>query len=108
MDPLHLREHQIDETLRAQGIGSVVGWGDSLGARRADGARVATHIRIDILVSDVAAARTTLQALLPQLEAPLGTEIHYTLQGMPRHDRSTPGGWLLEQPVPERVPPGQG
>lgn len=108
MDQLHLREHQIDEALRAQGIGSVLGWGDSMGARRADGSLVATHIRIDIDVSDLAAARTTLQQLLPQLEAPEGTEIHYTLQGLRLQDRATANGWLLEQPVSDRAPPGPG
>lgn len=99
-DPLHLREDRIDQALRAQGIGTVVGWGDSLGERRADGSRVAAYIRIDINVSDLAAARTLLQRLLPELEAPAGTEIHYTLQGLNLQDMATATGWLLEQPVP--------
>ena len=99
-DPLHQREDQIDQALRAQGIGTVVGWGDSLGERRADGSRVAAYIRIDINVSDLAAARATLQHLLPQLDAPAGTEIHYTQQGLSLQDLATATGWLLEQPVP--------
>lgn len=99
-DPLHQREDQIDQALRAQGIGSVVGWGDSLGERRADGSRVAAYLRIDINVSDLAAARTLLQQLLPTLDAPAGTEIHYTLQGLSLQDMATATGWLLEQPVP--------
>ena len=98
-DPLHLREDQIDQALRAQGIGSVVGWGDSLSERRSDGSRVAAHIRIDIMVSNLAAARTTLQQLLPELDAPSGTEIHYTLQGLRLQDTATATGWLMEQPV---------
>ncbi|WP_084153698.1 hypothetical protein [Simplicispira psychrophila] len=100
VDPLHQREDEIDQALHAQGIGTVLGWGDSLGERRADGSRVAAYLRIDINVSDLAAARTTLQQLLPTLEAPAGTEIHYTLQGVRLQDRATATGWLLEQPVP--------
>ena len=101
-DPLHLREDRIDQALRTQGIGTVVGWGDSLGERRADGSRVAAYFRIDISVSDLAAARTTLQHLLPKLDAPAGTEIHYTLQGVSLQDVATATEWLREQPVPGR------
>lgn len=99
-DPLHQREDRIDQSLRAQGIGSVLGWGDSLGERRADGSRVAAYLRIDINVSDLAAVRTALRYLLPKLEAPAGTEIHYTLQGVSLQDTATTTDWLLEQPVP--------
>lgn len=99
-DPLHQREDRIDQALRSQGIGSVVGWGDSLGERRADGSRVAAYLRIDINVSDLPAARTALRYLLPKLEAPAGTEIHYTLQGASLQDMATATGWLLDQPVP--------
>ena len=98
-DPLHQREDRIDQALRAQGIGAVLGWGDSLGERRADGSRVAAYLRIDIHVSDLAAARTALRYLLPKLEAPAGTEIHYTLQGSNLQDMATATDWLLEQPV---------
>ena len=103
-DPLHQREDQIDQALRAQGVGTVLGWGDSLGERRADGSRVAAYFRIDINVSDLAAARTLLQHLLPELDAPAGTEIHYTLQGLSLQDVATATGWLLEQPVPRLQP----
>ena len=99
-DPLHQREDRIDQALRAQGIGSVVGWGDSLGERRADGSRVAAYLRIDINVSDLAAARIALRYLLPKLEAHAGNEIHYTLQGASLQDMATDTGWLLEQRVP--------
>ena len=101
-DPLHLREDRIDQALRAQGIGMVVGWGDSLGERRADGSRVAAYLRIDIQVSNLAAARTALRYLLPKLEAPAGTEVHYTLQGAHLQDLATATEWLLEQPGPGR------
>ena len=69
-DPLHRREDTIDQMLRSQGLGLVVGWGDSLGERRPDGQRPAAHIRIDINANDVQATRSALRALLPTLGAP--------------------------------------
>lgn len=45
---LHQREDQIDQALRAHGVGIVVGWGDSRGAARQDSKRVAMFIRVDI------------------------------------------------------------
>ena len=96
-DPLHRREDTIDQMLRAQGLGLVVGWGDSLGERRPDGQRTAAYIRIDINATDVQATRSALRALLPTLGAPAGTEIHYTLAGHSLRDMALETGWQLEQ-----------
>ena len=96
-DPLHRREDTIDQMLRAQGLGLVVGWGDSLGERRPDGQRTAAYIRIDINATDVQATRSALRALLPTLGAPAGTEIHYTLAGHSLQDIARETGWQLEQ-----------
>ena len=98
-DPLHRREDTIDQMLRAQGLGLVVGWGDSLGERRPDGQRPAAHIRIDINATDVQATRSALRALLPTLGAPAGTEIHYTLAGHSLQDIARETGWQLEQAI---------
>ena len=98
-DPLHRREDTIDQMLRAQGLGLVVGWGDSLGERRPDGQRPAAHIRIDINANDVQATRSALRALLPTLGAPAGTEIHYTLAGHSLQDIARETGWQLEQAI---------
>ncbi|MBU4423942.1 MAG: hypothetical protein KKG12_09285 [Gammaproteobacteria bacterium] len=96
-DPLHRREDTIDQMLRAQSLGLVVGWGDSLGERRPDGLRPAAYIRIDINAHDVQAVRSALRALLPTLGAPAGTEIHYTLAGHSLRDMALDAGWQLEQ-----------
>ena len=98
-DPLHRREDTIDQMLRAQGLGLVVGWGDSLGERRPDGQRTAAYIRIDINATDVQATRSALRALLPTLGAPAGTEIHYTLAGHSLQDIARETGWQLEQAI---------
>ncbi|WP_155885319.1 hypothetical protein [Acidovorax sp. JHL-9] len=98
-DPLHHREDAIDQMLRSQDLGLVVGWGDSLGERRPDGLRPPAHIRIDISACDLHAARYALRALLPTLGAPAGTEIHYTLAGNRLQDIARETGWQLEQVV---------
>ncbi|MBN9367422.1 MAG: hypothetical protein J0H59_10350 [Comamonadaceae bacterium] len=99
-DPLHLREERIDQALQAQGLGSVVGWGDSLGERHADGKRAATFMRVDISVTDLPRALALLHTLLPALEAPQGTEIHYHAGGRHLCDAIHAQGWRLAQAVP--------
>ncbi|SDZ86652.1 hypothetical protein [Acidovorax soli] len=98
-DPMHQREDTIDQMLRSQDLGLVVGWGDSLGERRPDGLRPPAYIRIDINAYDLHAARSALRALLPTLGAPVGTEIHYTLAGHHLQDIARETGWQLEQIV---------
>ena len=99
-DPLHRREDTIDQMLRVQGLGLVVGWGDSLGKRRPDGLRPSAYMRIDISVNDLHAARSALRTLLPTLGAPAGTEVHYTLAGRSLMDLAQATGWQLEQSLP--------
>lgn len=96
----HKREDKIDQLLRETGIGSVIGWGDSLGDEQSNGSRVVAFHRIDIAVTDLPATRLALQATLPVLDVPLGTEIHYTVEGKGLMDVYAPSGWLLDQPIP--------
>jgi len=106
VDPLHQREDRIDQALRARRVGMVIGWGDSLGAARTDGKRIAEFIRIDITAPVLDHARVALHALLPELDAPMGTQIHYTLDGQHRMDVATELGWQLAVPPPATEPPG--
>ena len=99
-DPFHSREEQIDQALQRNGVGSVSGWGDSLGDERADGSRAIAFNRIDITVTDLMAARSVLQTVLGALRVASGTEIHYTRDGMALMDVWALPDWLLEQPVP--------
>ena len=107
VDPLHQREDRIDQALRAQGGGMVIGWGDSLGAARKDGKRIAEFIRIDITAPVLNDALVALHALLPELDAPMGTQIHYTLDGQHRRDVVTELGWQLAVPPPATDQPGR-
>ena len=107
VDPLHQREDRIDQALRARGVGMVIGWGDSLGAARKDGKRIAEFIRIDITAPVLNDALVALHALLPELDAPLGTQIHYSLNGQHRMDVATELGWQLALPPPTTDQPGR-
>lgn len=100
VDQVHTREDKVDQLLKATGSGSVIGWGDSLGDEQPDGSRVVAFKRIDIEVMDLSATRFALQVALPKLDAPIGTEIHYTIEGKAFMDVFASFGWLLEQPVP--------
>jgi hypothetical protein len=98
IDQVHGREDAIDQILKEKGIGSVLGWGDSLGDTQPDGSRDVAFTRIDINVTDLAAARAILQAALAALGSPTGTEIHYTIEHQDLADLYAESGWLLTQP----------
>ena len=97
-DRWHQREERIDEALRGRGIGSVLGWGDSLGEATPRGRRRVAFTRVDIDVSDIAAGRALLQSALPAIGVPPGTEIHYSIGRVRFADIYMPPDWLLEQP----------
>ena len=84
--------------LQERGIGSVSGGGSSLGDVGPAGYREVVFCGIDIEVVDHAKTLAALRELLPSLNAPAGTEIHYTTGGARSQDVLTPTGWLLQQP----------
>ena len=99
VDQVGQRADKIDQILRETGIGSVISWGDSLGEKQPNGSRIAAFHRIDIVVNDRPAARLALQAALPVLEVPFGTEIHYTIERKAFMDLYSIAGWVVEQPI---------
>ncbi|MFT3812592.1 MAG: hypothetical protein QM740_04350 [Acidovorax sp.] len=100
MDPLHRRENYLDSVLRDHGVGSVVGWGDSLGERRLNGARVAAHVRVDVTLADLQRGLALLREMLLKLESPADTEIHYASEGRHVVERlDADSGWLAARPA---------
>jgi hypothetical protein len=97
-DRWHQREERIDQALRADGLGAVLGWGDSLGEPTRRGRRRVAFTRVDIDVSDIAAGRALLQTALPAIGVPAGTEIHYSIARVRFADIYAPPDWLLERP----------
>ncbi|MDM0078250.1 hypothetical protein QTH90_27855 [Variovorax sp. J2P1-59] len=98
-DRFHQREDKIDQALKSKRLGSVLGWGDSLGEASPSGLRRVAYTRVDLDVVDVGAARTELQATLVAIGVPAGTEIHYGIEGVSLADIYAPPDWRLEQPV---------
>ena len=101
---LNEREHVfhdgLESALMGHKLGSVLGWGDSLSHRDlSQPTRLAFH-RIDIEISDVKPALTLIQRTLMALDAPLGTEIHYTVDGIAMQDTSSSSGWQSEPSGP--------
>lgn len=93
----HGLEDRIDQALRLAGLGSVLGWGSSVGEPAAGPSLAMTYQRIDIEVENLDGARRLLQSLLPSLGIPSGTELHYTRQRQPLQDLYQPSGWLQAQ-----------
>lgn len=90
-------EDPLDEKLRSAGLGEVSGGGSQLGDPRADGTRPIEFCGIDV---EAAALLPTLELLrreLPELGAPVGTELHYTDAADKLQDELRSTGWVLRQ-----------
>ncbi|MDB5823446.1 MAG: hypothetical protein JWR21_2150 [Herminiimonas sp.] len=98
-DQTHQFEDKLDQILNDTGLGSVAGWGDSLGVAQPDGSRRVAYTRIDVDVSDLASARALLRTNLPSFGVPTGTEIHYTIDNRHFKDIYRKPDWLLDQPL---------
>ena len=97
----------LETALAQEKAGSVLGWGDSLShANTGRPARVAFH-RIDIEITDFKPALALLQRTLVALDAPVGTEIHYAVDGTALQDVSSSAGWRTEPCSSTTLPPGR-
>src|SRR5688572_16639659 len=74
-------EDPLDKQLSLHGLGEVSGAGSQLGAERFDGSSSIAFCGIDIDVTDLQKALVLLRDELRTLNAPCGTEIHYTQEG---------------------------
>lgn len=89
-------EDRIEPLLRETNLGEISGGGSQLGDARPDGTRPIEFCGIDIDTTDRNAALELLRSLLPTLDMPAGTELHYTRQGIRLLDRYVANGWELE------------
>ncbi|HZX30392.1 MAG TPA: hypothetical protein VFF03_03490 [Rhodocyclaceae bacterium] len=94
------RDEVLDQKIREMGIGSVVGWGDSLGERPLGCSRPVAFHRIDVEVSNLDQGRAALRDILDSLGVPVGTEINFSREGVKVQDVYSPAGWLLDQLAP--------
>lgn len=93
-------DEAIDQALTDRGLGSVLGWGSSLGERKADGSRPVAFHRIDVQVGELEVARAALHAMLPTLGVPAATELHYAVDDRHLHDVYDGPLWRLALPAP--------
>ena len=91
-------EDKIEPILAERILGSVSGGGSSLGDERPDGSRPIEFCGIDIDTMSRDAALAALRSLLPTLDAPEGTELHYTKNGQKLQDELSKDGWVLGRP----------
>ena len=91
-------EDSLDKLISSSELGGVSGGGSQLGAERLDGTRSIVFSGIDIDVTDLQKALDVLRSKLRTLNAPCGTEIHYTQGGTTLQDELHSNGWVLAQP----------
>ncbi|MBO9689572.1 hypothetical protein [Roseateles chitosanitabidus] len=89
----HGLEDRIDLALRDADAGSVLGWGESLGDAPPGRMRPLAFLRVDIESDALDTTRRVLQALLPTLGVPDGTELHYTRDHRALQDQLRAGVW---------------
>lgn len=91
-------EDRIEPRLRESGLGEISGGGSQLGDERPDGTRPIEFCGIDIDTADRDAALALLRNLLPTLDVPPGTELHYTRGGERLLDSLGASGWDIARP----------
>ncbi len=91
-------EDPITAALEEDGLGSISGGGAQLGDERPDGTRPIEFCGIDIDVADLEQARHRLRAVLIELGAPIGTEVHFSIGEEKLQDELGDDGWRLQQP----------
>jgi len=88
-------EDPLQKLLAASGLGSVTGGGSQMDDPYPDGRPRVEFCGIDLNAADRDRALAFLRNELPKLDAPAGTELHYTVDAAALLDRREEGGWRL-------------
>jgi hypothetical protein len=91
-------EDPLEEVLQAAGLGNVSGGGSQLDDPYPDGRPRVAYCGIDIDVVDLDRALAAIRQKLGELDAPEGTEVHYTLGATMLLDRLANGAWHQRLP----------
>jgi len=83
--------------LEEKQAGEVTGGGSSLGEKQADGTCPIKFVGVDVDLVELESGLAIVREALLGLDAPPGTEIHYTRDGRNLQDELTAEGWKLEQ-----------
>lgn len=86
-------EDPLQAALEQTGLGNISGGGSQLDDPYPDGRPRVEFCGIDVDATDRDKARALLMHKLIELDAPPGTELHYTREGVKLLDRYATGGW---------------
>jgi hypothetical protein len=92
-------EDALENELQAAGLGRVTGGGSMMGEELEDGTCPAVFSGIDVDVTDLGVGRAFLRNMLPDLDCPPGTALHYGIGPRARQDIYDGEAWLLGQPL---------
>lgn len=90
-------EEPIEEKLQQAALGTVSGGGSQLGDKQPDGTHSIEFCGLDVDVTNLEAALKLLRTELLLLNAPNGTELQYTKNGVRLQDELYAGKWTLGQ-----------
>jgi hypothetical protein len=91
-------EDPIDAKLRDRGLGEITGGGSQLGDAAPDGSRPIEFCGIDVDITSLEDGLALLREALIELNAPHGTQLHYSHQGTKLADELDVTGWRLGLP----------
>lgn len=92
LDALHA---SLDEVLQASDLGAVIGWGRSLGGPPPG---PPSWHRVDIESPDAERALPLLRSSLATLQAPAGSELHYSRAGQALQEDWGGQAWAAPRP----------
>lgn len=94
----YLFEDPIEEQLKIRNLGYISGGGTMQSEPDENGVSSIILTGIDIEADDLDAVRDLLRTLLPELGAPMETQIEYTVGETRFQDRLTGAGWIENEP----------
>lgn len=94
----YLFEDPIEEQLKIRNLGYVSGGGTMQSEPDENGISSIILTGIDIEADDLDGVRDLLRTLLPGLDAPMETQIEYTVGETRLQDRLTAEGWIENEP----------
>ncbi|MEJ8406262.1 hypothetical protein WKI27_12960 [Brevundimonas vesicularis] len=94
----YLFEDPIEEQLKIRHLGYVSGGGTMQSEPDENGVSSIILTGIDIEADDLDGVRDLLRTLLPDLGAPMETQIEYTVGETRLQDRLTAEGWIENEP----------
>lgn len=91
-------EDPLERLFSERRLGEITGGGSQLGEARPDGTTSIEFCGVDVQVTELEPSLALLREALPNLGAPDGTELHYTVRGARLLDAYAAGTWTIAVP----------